>query len=71
MPYEDYRPIICSHFQLPLKSSCAQLELTQHLLAALAFGGEYTFGGDKGSRTGSGLSSARIAFTVRIRGDRR
>jgi hypothetical protein len=35
----------------------------------LARGGAYTFGGGKGSRTGSGLSLARIALSVRMRGE--
>jgi hypothetical protein len=32
-------------------------------------GGAYTFGGGKGSRAGSGLSLARIALRVRMRGE--
>ena len=32
-------------------------------------GGSYRFGGGNGSRTGSGLIFARIAFNVRMRGD--
>jgi hypothetical protein len=32
-------------------------------------GGAYTFLGGKGSRTGSGLSLARIALRVRMRGE--
>jgi hypothetical protein len=35
----------------------------------LARGGAYTFGGGKGSRAGSGLSLARIALRVRMRGE--
>ena len=37
------------------------------LLAAVARGGAYTFGGGEGSRTGSGLSLARIARKVWMR----
>jgi hypothetical protein len=36
----------------------------------LARGGAYTFGGGKGSRTDSGLSLARIALSVRMRGEK-
>src|SRR5580704_7997384 len=36
----------------------------RRLLAAVARGGPYTFCGGKGSRTGSGLSLARMAFKV-------
>jgi hypothetical protein len=32
-------------------------------------GGAYTFGGGKGSRIGSGLSFAKIAINVMMRGD--
>jgi hypothetical protein len=32
-------------------------------------GGAYTFSGGKGSRVGSGLSLARIALSVRMRGE--
>ena|SRR6267378_7609766 len=37
--------------------------------AAVARSGSYRFGGGNGSRTGSGLIFARIAFNVRMRGD--
>jgi hypothetical protein len=33
-------------------------------------GGAYTFGSGKGSRTGSGRSFARIALSVRMRGEK-
>jgi hypothetical protein len=36
----------------------------------VARGGAETFRGDKGSRTGSGLSFARIALSVRMRGEK-
>ena len=42
------------------------LQPRRRLVAAVAFGGAYTFGGDEGSRTGFGLSLARIAFRVRM-----
>ena len=42
------------------------LQPRRRLVAAVAFGGAYTFGGGNGSRTGSGLSLARIAFRVRM-----
>ena len=45
------------------------LQLRRRLLAAVARGGPYTFGAGKGTRTGSGLSFARIAFRVRMRGE--
>ena len=38
-------------------------------LAAVARGGSYRFGGGNGSRIGSGLIFARIALSVRTRGD--
>ena len=42
------------------------------LLAAVARGGAYCFGGGgDGSRTGSGLILARIAFKVWMRGERK
>ena len=41
----------------------------RRLLDAVARGGAYTLGGGKGSRTGSGLSLARMAFKVCIRGE--
>jgi len=45
------------------------LQLRRRLLAAVAHGGVYPFGAGKGSRSGSGLSFARIAFRVRMRGE--
>jgi hypothetical protein len=42
----------------------------RRLPAAVARGGEYTFRGGKGSRTGSGLSLARIALSVRMRAEK-
>jgi len=36
---------------------------------AAARGGAYTFGGGKGSRTGSGFSLERIALRGRMRGE--
>jgi hypothetical protein len=41
----------------------------RRLLDAVARGGAYTLDGGKGSRTGSGLSLARMAFKVCIRGE--
>jgi hypothetical protein len=41
----------------------------RRLRATVARGGAYTFPGGKGSRTGSGLSLARIALGVRLRGE--
>jgi hypothetical protein len=43
------------------------LQPCRRLLAAVARGGAYTFGGGNGSRAGSGLSFARIVFRVRSR----
>jgi len=43
----------------------------RRLLAAVALGGAYTFGGGKGSRAGSGLSLARIALKVWMRDENR
>ena len=45
------------------------LQPRRRLLAAVARGGAHTFAAGKGSRSGSGLSFARIAFTVRMRGE--
>ena len=42
----------------------------RRLLAAVARGGAYTFGGGQGSRGGSGLSFPTIALRVRMHGDR-
>jgi hypothetical protein len=41
----------------------------RHLLAAVARGGAYTFGGGAGSGVGSGRSLARIALSVVMRGE--
>jgi hypothetical protein len=40
-------------------------------VVAVARGGAYTFGGGKGSRTGSGRSLARIVISVRMRSGER
>ena len=45
------------------------LQPRRRLVAAVAFGGAYTLGSGKGSRTGSGRSLARIAFKVRMRSE--
>jgi hypothetical protein len=46
------------------RRSAVALHPRRRLFVAIAFRA-YTFGGSKGSRTGSGLSFARIAFSVR------
>jgi hypothetical protein len=57
------------HLERHLATVADNLRAVRRLLAATARGGAYTFGGGKGLRTGSGLSLARIALSVRMRGE--
>jgi hypothetical protein len=57
-----------SLLMLPIRFASAA-EAYRLVRRLLALGGAYTFRSGKGSRAGSGLSLARIALKVRMRGD--